>query len=753
MSLSRAFALTLASFLGFAQAAAPAAANPLDAIDEDDREALEALAVYPEDVREQALRVATEPATLIELQKLQDRSQETFRDLLGPYSQDDQEQLFELARYPDLVETIATGGAKSRGELERIASGYPDDARAAALRQGSERPNVVARMHALLADFDGRFARLVEDLPAEKQDAFRGMLRTPELLSLLNEHTSMTVLLGDAYERDPGEVRGALEDMNLEVAKRNAEEADDWKKTVDADPDLKRDYDAAAADYQRDTGYSAYQQPSRTVVNVSINPYPYWFGYPWWYPVSYTYYDPWYWWYPRHYWGHCGYSYGPRVVLYGGPVWRPWYPTFGFTSWYFSHGHHHARYPYLSDRFVSHYERPIVNHVHYDVHKRVVKKFIYDTDGVMPAAYFKGKNRRDRVERFREFGKLAPQIEKAQKERRGKSFAREGGKRPGRDFDIRERKVENDVARSEVQKIVAKDPKQFPELSKVKKEDWDRGDGRRGKNAGGGLEREREGDKADRGKTGRGERGTAAGAPGLQVEPGGGDKGKGDKSDRARVNRPSGEPDGGKRGQGADRGRDDGPAKARPSFDRPGEKPKSGTSSDAPDAAKRRSGDRPSGGDGGGGAKRGNGGDGGKRGKGGDADRGSKGGDDSARARPTFDAPDRGSDRPRAKQERVREPEPRREPQQVPSYDPQPDRSGGGRNRGGFQQDDSPRVQRAEPPRVERSDGGGGGGGGRKSGGGGDGGGGRGKKNRGDQAEEEAGGGGGGGGGGRGGKR
>jgi hypothetical protein len=192
-------------------------------------------------------------------------------------------------------------------------------------------------MHALLSDFDHRFDELVEDLPTQKQRAFRTLLGTPELLSLMSEHTDMTVLLGDAYERDPGATRDALSELNLEVARRNAEEADDWKKTVDSDPDLRRDYDSAAADYRRDTGYNAYQGPS-TVVNVSVNPYPYWFGYPWWYPVSYTYYDPWYWWYPRPH--ATAATTSARASPSSAARWRPYYPSYHFTSWRF--GRHHT---------------------------------------------------------------------------------------------------------------------------------------------------------------------------------------------------------------------------------------------------------------------------------------------------------------------------------------------------------------------------------------------------------------------------
>ena len=75
----------------------------------------------------------------------------------------------------------------------------------------------------------------------------------------------MTVVLGDALRPQPG--RGARErfaDLNLQVAQRNAEEADDWKESVETDPDLRRDYENAARRLQADTGYDAYAPPSRT---------------------------------------------------------------------------------------------------------------------------------------------------------------------------------------------------------------------------------------------------------------------------------------------------------------------------------------------------------------------------------------------------------------------------------------------------------------------------------------------------------
>jgi hypothetical protein len=751
MSFSRVFAPLCAAFLGLVS---PSFANPLDAVDEDDREALEAFAVYPEDVRDQALEVATEPGVLVELQDLQDDSQKTFRDLLDPYAQSDQEQLFELSRYPDLVEAIARGGPKSRGELERIAADYPEEARAAAVRQGGEHHRVVSRMHALLEDFDHRFAQLIEDLSPSKQRAFQAMLRTPELLSLMSEHTQMTVLLGDAFERDPADVREALADLNLEVARRNTEEADDWKRTVDSDPDLRRDYDSAAADYRRDTGYDAYQP--RTVVNVSVNPYPYWFGYPWWYPVSYTYYDPWYWWYPRRIWGHCGYSYGPRVVFYGGPIWRPYYPSYHFTSWYFSFGHHHHHYPYLSDRYVSFYDRPFYGHRgghhharYYNVHKRVVNKFYFETERVMPAGYWKGgKSRKDRVERFREYGKIAPEIERVRGKRRFDEFQKERGKRPGRDFTLRDAGGDDRASRDEIRKIVGKNPKQFPELAKVKKEDWDRP-----------RERDRDRDLGKRGGAGETSREPGgkrdAGPEPSRAEPKGG---KGSGKDRAA--RPAAEPDAGKArgkdrpadaGSRGKRGEGEGTGKARPSFERPGgESPKGGSREAAP---------RDRGGDSGKSTRK-SGGEGGGKDRSGDRERRSK----ETKAAPSFDAPSQGgrersqpkaerrSAEPRKAQPAVQQPrkeparraEPRQEAPRVRQQEP--------RSEPRVRQQEprsEPRVRqqehRQEAPRVERESRGGGGGGERQRGGGGGGGDGGGKKGK-DREEEGNGGGGGGGG-------
>ena len=84
MWLSRVIAPFAAGLIALA-AALPSFANPLDRVDEDDQEALEALVVYPEDKREDALEVATEADILVDIQKLQEDSQDTFKDLAAKF--------------------------------------------------------------------------------------------------------------------------------------------------------------------------------------------------------------------------------------------------------------------------------------------------------------------------------------------------------------------------------------------------------------------------------------------------------------------------------------------------------------------------------------------------------------------------------------------------------------------------------------------------------------------------------------------
>jgi len=143
------------------------------------------------------------PLAQADVVRQQERSRDRFRQLLSPYERDVQEQLFEITRYPELIAQIVEGGPKSTYELQAIAPLYPEEARAAALAAGSSHWKVVARIDALLRDEATWLEARIAHLPEAKREAFRALVATPELLALLAENTTLAVLLGDAYEREP----------------------------------------------------------------------------------------------------------------------------------------------------------------------------------------------------------------------------------------------------------------------------------------------------------------------------------------------------------------------------------------------------------------------------------------------------------------------------------------------------------------------------------------------------------------------
>ena len=402
----RTAALALAALL---LTAAPAPGTPIGALDEADRAAVEALALYDEATTRHALQAVTEADVLSDVVHQQERSSERFRQLLSSYQRDLQEQLFEITRYPELIAQIVEGGPKSSDELEAIAAPYPEEARAAALAAGSSHWKVLARIDALLRDEAAWLEERIAHLPETKREAFRGLVAAPELMALLAENTALAVLLGDAYEREPETVLAWLAEVRHEAEQQSAEEAREFAQGVEDDSELAGEFEAATSTYQQETGYSAYQP---TVVHntfVNVRPYPYWVGYPWWYDVSYGYYAPWYYWYPRPYWAFGGFYFGPRLLVSFG------LPHGGFWGWFFHRPIHHHYYPRVTHHVVRHYDRHQVSHYdgywhrshrvrHRHAAAHAVYRFRRDAERSMPRGFL--RDHPNRVDRFREYGRV-----------------------------------------------------------------------------------------------------------------------------------------------------------------------------------------------------------------------------------------------------------------------------------------------------------------------------------------------------------
>jgi hypothetical protein len=326
----------------------------LATLGDEDRDALETIAAYPEEARDAVLEAALHPETLVEMELIQARSSEAFRRLLAARlgeGRDAQRGVWDLVRQPGLIGDLAEGGRKSPSQLRAIAQRYPEELEPTILEFGGERHELLVEIQELGLEADREFAELIAPTPLRAQAAFRELVDRPELVSILARHVRLTVLLGDAYRADRPSARQSLDRLSEEVARRNRRAGEEWTRSLSNDSEAMAELEEAAAVYAEEEGYEVEEltDPEVTVhVSLHVDPYPYWYGYPHWYAhlgiYRYGY------WYPVR--PHLGFYYAPHhhgVVFFG-------LPSHSFLHWYFASQHHHS-YTHLSHHFVRHHER------------------------------------------------------------------------------------------------------------------------------------------------------------------------------------------------------------------------------------------------------------------------------------------------------------------------------------------------------------------------------------------------------------
>lgn len=240
------------------------------------------LGQYPEEVREAVCAVAVHPELLVRLGRIQQQSSGDFAELLEPYGRKDQEALWDLARFPGLVEALADIDYRDDEQLNEVLDQYPAQIGPVA-RKWARRD---ARLLADIAALNEQAARSSETLfsayPSQAQVQARLLLQYPELVELLAKDLDQVVLLGDAYRHDPQRVREQL-----------AQLPQGGRRVVGRRPDRPayRDEDASEMEHGRRYDYdlNGLDEPeAETQVEVVYHrsyddyPYPYWFGYPRW---------------------------------------------------------------------------------------------------------------------------------------------------------------------------------------------------------------------------------------------------------------------------------------------------------------------------------------------------------------------------------------------------------------------------------------------------------------------------------------
>lgn len=318
----------------------------LKALYEEDREALDALVMYPEDVREAILQVATQPEILVRMDGLQNLTATEFRTLLENYPQEKQEQFYDLVRFPELVVALVDRGKLTRQEIKDMSIEYPAETQEIVLDLGRNDFGTLIQIRQLQKEFRFALAQIKSDYDVPVQESIDKLIGLPEVLDLLTENYRLTLLIGSLYVKDPYWVHQQLDSLGLVQARQNAKELEDWKEALEADPEALQELEASAESFAETQGYTPdqYRRERQQVTVVHhYQPYSYWFGYPHWYQYP--------WWYSYPYWHHWGFYYGSggRVVIYGMPSWH-------YLSWHWHYPQHWQYYPHFSNCLVTHYQ-------------------------------------------------------------------------------------------------------------------------------------------------------------------------------------------------------------------------------------------------------------------------------------------------------------------------------------------------------------------------------------------------------------
>lgn len=323
---------------------------------DEDREIAKEVASFSAEERHAALVAAGHPEDLLEVQQIQTESADAFADLVDGFSRKDQEQIWDLVRYPGLVADLARGGPKSDAELDRIAARHPEAIRDAIRREGRERYATWVEIYALDLEAEQEFSRVIARHPAEVRAAFQRLRGRPELLSLLVENVGVATRIGAAYRADPTRVEARFDALHQEVLAARREQEKSWAAELE-NPEARRELETAAREFAEDQGY-ALDEGDPAVVRtrvvhvdhyVNVNPYPYWFGYPTWYAYPY--------WYPASVWSHVGFRFGSGFgfgyVGLPSPYFLGWYndfyygPRYGYAGyWGRPYGYYGGSRPY-----------------------------------------------------------------------------------------------------------------------------------------------------------------------------------------------------------------------------------------------------------------------------------------------------------------------------------------------------------------------------------------------------------------------
>ncbi len=313
---------------------------------------LATVASYRDDVRQSVLLASQQPQVLTQLAQQQAQTQRAFADLIQPFGQTKQGWFYDIARFPDVLHALATLPAGTdKATVQAMTKTLPTDLQETAWKLYRHHNADLVQADQLNQQADQAFDKLLAPLDEPTQTAFRQLLNTPDVLSLLTSQPDQTAQLSQSYRAAPDGITQQLATLHDKQQAQNQQELAEYQRELNQDPQAQQELQQAGQAYAQANGYSTTGiNPNPAWVNTSYyyqNPYSFWFGYPSWYGSPM--------WYPSAWWYGTGFYYGAggNMVVFG-------MPSMGFSNWFFNRGY--GYYPHLYNRFNTYYTRNIGYH-------------------------------------------------------------------------------------------------------------------------------------------------------------------------------------------------------------------------------------------------------------------------------------------------------------------------------------------------------------------------------------------------------
>jgi hypothetical protein len=265
--------------------------------------AVEALNGFPLAIRQATLEVALHANLLQEILKIQKADVAQFKAWLKPLPEKAQREMYQLARFPKLLNELLAAGGTDPKQLESILKNYPREIHDPAQNLLRTQMPLLKQINDLNYSSNEQFEKLIKDYPPQTRQAYHMVLQHPVILEILARHPDYTYLVGHVYGSNYTPSQDRLSKVNPSARKKDQAVSDAQKQALAQSP-AEKTIDAAAQKFTQEANapLDQVEDPSKAVqVTAKYDPYffnyygyspgfydyAYWYGFPaWGYPFG-----------------------------------------------------------------------------------------------------------------------------------------------------------------------------------------------------------------------------------------------------------------------------------------------------------------------------------------------------------------------------------------------------------------------------------------------------------------------------------